>query len=169
VGANPGILAATTVSNFLFEDYFNSCDHCDNPAFASLGRVNCERLVNSYKNPPGEGIVRHRVHSSKNQEAKRLKGRVPDCSATVSGSNPTPSPDHGELCQLLGGLFSGMALCCGLASVRCENFKKPENLKGGKRRSRTHWLISQQRTFSPNESSLCDETHRAGGQVHVCV
>ncbi len=59
-------------------------------------------------------------------EAWWLSGSVPDCCPTVPGSNPAP-PQPTADCQSSGGLPPGMALGCGLTSVRSdrgENYEK---------------------------------------------
>ncbi len=61
-----------------------------------------------------------------NREAWWLSGSVPDCCPTVPGSDPV-SPQHTADCQSDGGLPPGMALGCGLTSVRGnsgENYEK---------------------------------------------
>jgi hypothetical protein len=55
-----------------------------------------------------------------------LNGSAPDCCPAVPGSNPAP-PQPTADCQSPGGLPPGMALGCGLTSVRGnrkENYKK---------------------------------------------
>jgi hypothetical protein len=47
----------------------------------------------------------------------RLNGSAPDCCSAVPGSKP-PSPQPTAECQSPGGLPPGMALGCGLTSVR---------------------------------------------------
>ncbi len=59
-------------------------------------------------------------------EARWLIGSAPDCCPAVPGSNPA-SPQPTAHCQSSGGLPPGMALGCGLTSVRGnrgENYEK---------------------------------------------
>ncbi len=59
-------------------------------------------------------------------EAWWLSGSVPVCCPAVPGSNPA-SPQPSADCKSSGGLPSGMALGCGLTSVRGnrgENYEK---------------------------------------------
>jgi hypothetical protein len=59
-------------------------------------------------------------------EAWWLGGSAPDCCPAVPGSNPAP-PQPTADCQSSGGLPPGMALGCGLTSVRGnrgENYEK---------------------------------------------
>jgi hypothetical protein len=61
-----------------------------------------------------------------NARAWCLNGSVPDCCSAVPGLNPG-SPQSTADCQSPGGLPPGMALGCGLISVRGdrgENYKK---------------------------------------------
>ncbi len=55
-----------------------------------------------------------------------LYGSVPDCCPAVPGSNPV-SPQPTSDCQSPGGLPPGMALGCGLTSVRGNRRKNFEN------------------------------------------
>jgi hypothetical protein len=61
-----------------------------------------------------------------NWEAWWLSGSAPDCCPAVPGSNPA-SPQPTADCQSSGGMPPGMALGCGLTSVRGdrgENYEK---------------------------------------------
>jgi hypothetical protein len=51
---------------------------------------------------------------------------MPDCCPTVPGSNPAP-PQLTTDCQSPGGLPPGMALGCGLTSVRGNRGENNEN------------------------------------------
>jgi hypothetical protein len=51
------------------------------------------------------------------REALWLNGSTPDCCPAVPGSNPA-SPQPTADCKSPGGLPPGMALGCGLTSVR---------------------------------------------------
>jgi hypothetical protein len=57
------------------------------------------------------------------REAWWLSGGVPDCYPTVPGSNPA-SPQPTADCQSSGGLPPGMALGCGLTSMRSDRGEK---------------------------------------------
>jgi hypothetical protein len=59
-------------------------------------------------------------------EAWWLNGSVPDCCPAVPGSNPA-SPQPTIDCQSPGGLPPGMALGCGLTSVRGNRGENYEN------------------------------------------
>jgi hypothetical protein len=62
-------------------------------------------------------VVAHREAWWLNWEAWWLNGSAPDCCPTVPGSNPA-SPQPTAHCKSPGGLPPGMALGCGLTSVR---------------------------------------------------
>ncbi len=60
-------------------------------------------------------------------EARWLNGSTPDCCPTVPGSNPE-SPQPTADCQSSGGLPPGVALGCGLTSVRGNRGENQEKL-----------------------------------------
>jgi hypothetical protein len=60
---------------------------------------------------------------SHHAQAWWLNGSPPDCCPEVPGSNPASSQPTAD-CQSPGGLPSGMALGCGLTSVRGEREEK---------------------------------------------
>ncbi len=60
------------------------------------------------------------------REAWWLNGSVPDCCPAVPGSNPA-SPQPTADCRSPGGLPPGMALGCGLTSVRGNRGENYEN------------------------------------------
>ncbi len=65
-------------------------------------------------------------HGGSVGEAWWLSGSAPDCCPAVLGLNPA-SPQPTADCQSSGGLPPGMALGCGLTSVRGdrgENYEK---------------------------------------------
>jgi hypothetical protein len=61
-----------------------------------------------------------------NREAWWVNGSMPDCCPAVPGSNPAP-PQPTADCQSPGGLPPGMALGCGLTSVRGNRGENFEN------------------------------------------
>jgi hypothetical protein len=94
------------------------------------------------------GVVAHR-------EAWWLNGSVPDCCPAVPGLNPA-SPQATADCQSPGGLPPGMALGCGLTSVRGnrgENYENEplvhqKNIKKKKSFNEFHPYQKEERNFS---------------------
>jgi hypothetical protein len=74
----------------------------------------------------GGMVAQYGRHGGSAWEAWWLSGSAPDCCPAVPGSNPA-SPQPTADCQSSGGLPPGMALGCGLTSVRGdrgENYEK---------------------------------------------
>ncbi len=80
-------------------------------------------------------------------EAWWLNGSAPDCCPAVPGSNPA-TPQATADCPSPGGLPPGMALGCGLTSVRGNRGKNCEkwtagSLKNIKRKKKGHKELSE--------------------------
>ncbi len=65
-----------------------------------------------------------------NREAWWLNGSAPECCPAVLGSNPA-SPQPTADCQSPDGLPPGMALGCGLTSVRVDRGENHEKFTAG--------------------------------------
>ncbi len=68
----------------------------------------------------GALVPRYEPWAILSREACWLRGSAPDCCPAVPGSNLAP-PQPTSDCQSSGGLPPGMALGCGLISVRGES------------------------------------------------